>query len=126
MNITRLVLTEEPLLTGREWLTGCAIYFIDLTPQVHDLRVLFFFFQAEDGIRDWSVTGVQTCALPIFTLGAHMDIKAIQTFLSTTVVLLGTKIVAAIAFWIIGRWLIGKVVALIQAEIGRASCRERV
>src|SRR5258706_157233 len=28
----------------------------------------FFFFQAEDGIRDWSVTGVQTCALPI--LGA--------------------------------------------------------
>src|SRR5437879_13198485 len=27
--------------------------------------VLFFFFQAEDGIRDTSVTGVQTCALPI-------------------------------------------------------------
>ena len=25
----------------------------------------FFFFQAEDGIRDTSVTGVQTCALPI-------------------------------------------------------------
>src|SRR5262249_23060935 len=25
-----------------------------------------FFLQAEDGIRDWSVTGVQTCALPIF------------------------------------------------------------
>src|SRR5437016_8050834 len=28
--------------------------------------LLFFFFQAEDGIRDWSVTGVQTCALPIY------------------------------------------------------------
>src|SRR5438046_7021904 len=27
----------------------------------------FFFFQAEDGIRDWSVTGVQTCALPILS-----------------------------------------------------------
>src|SRR5262249_58965442 len=27
--------------------------------------LLVFFFQAEDGIRDWSVTGVQTCALPI-------------------------------------------------------------
>src|SRR2546426_6301278 len=27
---------------------------------------LFFFFQAEDGIRDYKVTGVQTCALPIF------------------------------------------------------------
>src|SRR5262249_59759810 len=31
----------------------------------------FFFFQAEDGIRDWSVTGVQTCALPISTLISH-------------------------------------------------------
>src|SRR5258706_6024980 len=30
--------------------------------------IFFFFFQAEDGIRDWSVTGVQTCALPIFKL----------------------------------------------------------
>ena len=29
------------------------------------LCLFFFFFQAEDGIRDWSVTGVQTCALPI-------------------------------------------------------------
>src|SRR2546430_10058582 len=29
------------------------------------VRLLFFFFQAEDGIRDLTVTGVQTCALPI-------------------------------------------------------------
>src|SRR3712207_7216525 len=28
----------------------------------------FFFFQAEDGIRDIGVTGVQTCALPIYRL----------------------------------------------------------
>src|SRR5690606_40225123 len=28
----------------------------------------FFFFQAEDGIRDFHVTGVQTCALPIYPL----------------------------------------------------------
>src|SRR3712207_8252029 len=28
--------------------------------------IFFFFFQAEDGIRDIGVTGVQTCALPIF------------------------------------------------------------
>src|SRR2546422_5631349 len=28
-------------------------------------RFFFFFFQAEDGIRDVAVTGVQTCALPI-------------------------------------------------------------
>ena len=31
----------------------------------------FFFFQAEDGIRDTSVTGVQTCALPISAITRH-------------------------------------------------------
>src|SRR3712207_8781286 len=31
----------------------------------------FFFFQAEDGIRDIGVTGVQTCALPISHAGQH-------------------------------------------------------
>src|SRR5690606_39994833 len=30
--------------------------------------IYFFFFQAEDGIRDFHVTGVQTCALPILLL----------------------------------------------------------
>src|SRR5690606_39543420 len=30
--------------------------------------LFFFFFQAEDGIRDFHVTGVQTCALPILEL----------------------------------------------------------
>src|SRR5256885_6975889 len=30
------------------------------------LSLCVFFFQAEDGIRDYKVTGVQTCALPIF------------------------------------------------------------
>src|SRR5256885_3870002 len=29
------------------------------------IRIFIFFFQAEDGIRDYKVTGVQTCALPI-------------------------------------------------------------
>ena len=29
-------------------------------------EVSYFFFQAEDGIRDYKVTGVQTCALPIY------------------------------------------------------------
>src|SRR5256885_10996407 len=37
---------------------------------VQDLLSLeIFFFQAEDGIRDYKVTGVQTCALPIFIIG---------------------------------------------------------
>src|SRR5256885_14064001 len=34
----------------------------------------FFFFQAEDGIRDYKVTGVQTCALPIYT-GADQQVR---------------------------------------------------
>src|SRR5450830_1230051 len=33
--------------------------------------LLFFFFQAEDGIRDRNVTGVQTCALPICRVSSH-------------------------------------------------------
>src|SRR2546428_12982899 len=35
------------------------------------LVVFLFFFQAEDGIRDLIVTGVQTCALPISRIGLH-------------------------------------------------------
>src|SRR2546426_9301305 len=35
--------------------------------------MFFFFFQAEDGIRDYKVTGVQTCALPIFARFARGD-----------------------------------------------------
>src|SRR2546429_6548666 len=34
------------------------------------IMYIFFFFQAEDGIRDVAVTGVQTCALPILTSAA--------------------------------------------------------
>src|SRR2546430_8390637 len=41
-----------------------SIYFIDHLP-VRTQLVDVFFFQAEDGIRDLTVTGVQTCALPI-------------------------------------------------------------
>src|SRR5256886_9144250 len=38
--------------------------------------VLFFFFQAEDGIRDLTVTGVQTCALPIFRrIGRELNVR---------------------------------------------------
>src|SRR5258708_31947287 len=33
--------------------------------QLYSIHIIFFFFQAEDGIRDDLVTGVQTCALPI-------------------------------------------------------------
>src|SRR5256885_3594194 len=35
--------------------------------------IFLFFFQAEDGIRDYKVTGVQTCALPIWRGGAFQS-----------------------------------------------------
>src|SRR2546430_3004990 len=35
--------------------------------EIVSCSIVFFFFQAEDGIRDLTVTGVQTCALPIFS-----------------------------------------------------------
>src|SRR5699024_11429931 len=37
------------------------------------LSYLCFFFQAEDGIRDRNVTGVQTCALPILMIGQALS-----------------------------------------------------
>lgn len=48
-----------------------------------------------------------------------MDMQAFQHFLNTTVYELAVKILAAIAFWIIGRWLIGKVISLMQAAMNR-------
>ena len=43
---------------------------------------IFFFFQAEDGIRDYKVTGVQTCALPILYTSLNWTIhgREIQLF----------------------------------------------
>src|SRR5215467_4327542 len=42
--------------------------------------VLYFFFQAEDGIRDYKVTGVQTCALPIYPIIGTTHIDCLQAF----------------------------------------------
>src|SRR5699024_12161192 len=55
---------------------------------LYDMRlhliIVFFFFQAEDGIRDRNVTGVQTCALPISSsidrgLPLHKSLKKQRT-----------------------------------------------
>src|SRR3712207_7184313 len=40
--------------------------------------VFVFFFQAEDGIRDIGVTGVQTCALPIFLLRSRLTVPQVS------------------------------------------------
>src|SRR2546427_8209611 len=48
-----------------------------LTKCDEQLHEYFFFFQAEDGIRDLTVTGVQTCALPISIDGLTQRIAAV-------------------------------------------------
>src|SRR6267143_2559790 len=45
-----------------------------------NIFIFIFFFQAEDGIRDGTVTGVQTCALPIFLAWAE-SIPGLRTIL---------------------------------------------
>src|SRR2546430_11105717 len=102
--------------------------------QMHAQLLTYFFFQAEDGIRDLNVTGVQTCALPISTSRqgtirlaltwgrsrAHgkevrVHAKAVGS------ALLGMKL-RAHHVPVRGRRS-GRVVT--RREIGRASCRER-
>src|SRR5437588_5881184 len=46
---------------------------------------IFFFFQAEDGIRDHCVTGVQTCALPIFEGSVNARVSGTAASLLATV-----------------------------------------
>ena len=48
-----------------------------------------------------------------------MDMQSIQLFLSTTATELAIKVLAAIAFWVVGRWLIGRVIGLMQAAMNR-------
>src|SRR5690625_5997273 len=84
--------------------------------------MMLYFFQAEDGIRDGHVTGVQTCALPISTnktksTGMRLDerddlLKEKLSSYRKTAVAEGAGTGAGGIF-------------LGLAEIGRASCRER-
>src|SRR3989339_2165947 len=66
------IFSEEPIRFFGLFIAEIHIYSLIFAIICVALFALFFkfsssgfFFQAEDGIRDWSVTGVQTCALPI-------------------------------------------------------------
>jgi small conductance mechanosensitive channel len=48
-----------------------------------------------------------------------VDLTALQTFLRVTALELGLKILAAIAFWVVGRWLIQRVISLVRAAMDR-------
>src|SRR5690606_40139351 len=94
-------------------------------------RLFVFFFQAEDGIRDFHVTGVQTCALPISSTLFHLIQRAGEKKQWKHVVTIGRRLEQLYALkkkW--DGWL--KILNLLRMaasalkEIGRASCRERV
>src|SRR5262249_58254500 len=93
--------------------------------------VTFFFFQAEDGIRDWSVTGVQTCALPI--LGFVRAVGGLDWRPSEKWVLtgeyyfngFGAHSAAEIVPKLRDPRLVRGEVFGTGRQIGRASCRER-
>src|SRR5437773_9290925 len=85
--------------------------------------VFFFFFQAEDGIRDRDVTGVQTCALPIYR-GYPAPAEGVESASSCRQrqELADSTPSAGAGYPRLPRPLR----QLLRTEIGRASCRERV
>src|SRR2546430_9118347 len=89
--------------------------------------VSLFFFQAEDGIRDLTVTGVQTCALPISVSSRPCGSLRVVNGLMITVGSVGPMKPSS---WYTGSANASRFVTLAPrqtgAEIGRASCRERV
>src|SRR5207248_7937701 len=93
-----------------------------------------FVFQAEDGIRDRTVTGVQTCALPIFTVGGYdvaespIETKRLIGYLPENAASYPDMTVAGfLKFAAELRGLEGRArkKAVQHVKIGRASCRER-
>src|SRR3712207_7098230 len=86
----------------------------------------FFFFQAEDGIRDIGVTGVQTCALPISADRALVDHLVATTGLTPAEAARVVEDVVAFHAEPVEEYVRRRHTELKTFEIGRASCRERV
>src|SRR5258706_11034988 len=86
--------------------------------QILECRRLLFFFQAENGIRNWSVTGVQTCALPISSRRRHTRLVSdwSSDVCSSDRSEEHTSELQSLT----------NLVCRLLLEIGRASCRERV
>src|SRR5207249_9036497 len=87
----------------------------------------FFFFQAEDGIRDRNVTGVQTCALPIscsIASGAHPPRNQLNR--RNLPGLDGPLEPKLLTDRSVTNYATGSSAVSHAVKIGRASCRERV
>src|SRR5688500_20177475 len=87
-------------------------------------------FQAEDGIRDYKVTGVQTCALPISVL-LSLSGTAVGILAGVFLGWVGTHAISGelnfqtVTFAMSApQTLIVAAVAIVAGKIGRASCRE--
>src|SRR2546429_4158383 len=107
---------------------GCSVAWLALLRHVmpDSLVFLFFFFQAEDGIRDVAVTGVQTCALPISNL-QHFQARALIGK-AALVMRVPEKSNNGIGIEEPFQSLFRRehIFIFVLKEIGRASCRERV
>src|SRR2546430_308689 len=70
-----------PTAPRRCLITGSSLCTVSCRPagNLADILARFFFFQAEDGIRDLTVTGVQTCALPICH-GGPVSVRSMTGF----------------------------------------------
>src|SRR5256884_6506730 len=91
--------------------------------------VVVFVFQAEDGIRDVAVTGVQTCALPIYMklnrrLTVFWSLFAVSLLFSFMFLPHSFQVLWPMATLLLG--VACGTAAFAQEQIGRASCRERV
>src|SRR5688500_19686085 len=97
----------------------------------YDCFIHSFFFQAEDGIRDYKVTGVQTCALPIYRSSAVMvPISNWDSYVSYDA---AADLIAwrhpsenPSAWPGYGQPAVSRDGSVYAIQIGRASCRERV
>src|SRR5260370_19212090 len=88
---------------------------------------LFFFFQAEDGIRDSSVTGVQTCALPILGLAPeYRSYGGNPALVYQRPHWNGIQALTLHQVYALNVNLMQHPSQRLVDEIGRASCRERV
>src|SRR2546430_6695575 len=86
----------------------------------------FFFFQAEDGIRDLTVTGVQTCALPILGYAVPEEYGAMFTKVREYLGDAQGITLSAHCHDDLGMAVANSLAAIRAGEIGRASCRGRV
>src|SRR5207249_7139723 len=93
-------------------------------------RYIFFFFQAEDGIRDRNVTGVQTCALPISIMKFQLLTPRLLAVAGNMDLPQHDELLVRLGVSISGRGVmiddVGFFGVSAAPQIGRASCRERV